>query len=719
MKRYLGILTLLICLVLSARAEYKVLDTDEFSGMVNGWTFHMSYNNVTEVAAAGDKVYGLANGAIFSVDVEDEEVRALNALTGMSSSGIGHIISDDAGRLLVAYSDGNIDIIRPDGDIVNIIDLKDKALTGVDKLLRDAYYYKGKMYMAMDFGVLVLDMAKCEFSSLYQPVDSAQPNLQSICIIGDTLYAASETLLYSSSMRDPQEDFAYWHTDERLQRSDIVMQTHFLTSVASHGWTYSVAGLEGIRAYKDDAYRLYLPNGPIVNSPYHMSFYGDKMLMVPGGRLAAQYMQTAYVMIYEGGEWRSIDHSQISEQGGGGWIRDFTSTAIDPFNPNHYFVSAYGQGLWEFLDDQVVHVYKPDNSPIKSAVPGNYDYIRTEGLCYDSKGYLWIANAGVEPAVLVMSPEKEWATFNMLANGTYLNMLTPGAIIEDNLRPNYKWVASCRGTVGIGLIDDNGTPLDTRDDKMIFRSTFTDGNGNQLLPERIIAMSQDRKGQLWVGTSEGLFMISPSVDFFNSNRVVRVIIKRDDGSDLGDYMLGTEVITAIAADGGNRLWIGTEGSGVYLMDVDLSVEYDTKAVYHFTADNSPLPSDNILSIAIQQSTGEVFLGTSGGLVSFRGDANEPQEDFSKVYAFPNPVRPGYEGLLTVTGLTENAAVTITDAAGRAVFKTEANGGMAVWDMRDPSGRKVSSGVYVILCNSQADDEEKQHAISKVLIMQAN
>jgi hypothetical protein len=175
---------------------------------------------------------------------------------------------------------------------------------------------------------------------------------------------------------------------------------------------------------------------------------------------------------------------------------------------------------------------------------------------------------------------------------------------------------------------------------------------------------------------------------------------------LGDYLLGEEQINCLAVDGGNRMWIGTETSGLYL------IEDDTITVAHFTEDNSLLPSNQILSIAIEPRTGEVFVGTGKGIASYRSDASEPMENMSSAYAYPNPVRPDYGGMISICGLMDNTVVNIVDAGGNLVCKTRSNGGTAVWDGRSADGRRVTSGVYTALCNA-----ESGHTVVKILFIQ--
>ena len=237
------------------------------------------------------------------------------------------------------------------------------------------------------------------------------------------------------------------------------------------------------------------------------------------------------------------------------------------------------------------------------------------------------------------------------------------------------------------------------------RNSFVDQNGNAITPSFFYCFAQDHTNRIWIGTEKGIITIPASVDFFASNACRRIIIPRNDGTGLGDYLLGEEQINCMAVDGGNRMWIGTANSGLYL------IEDDTITVAHFTENNSLLPSNTISSITIMPETGEVFVGTDRGIASYRSDASEPRSDLSTAYAYPNPVRPNYTGMITITGLMENTIVNIVDAGGNLVCKTKSNGGTAVWDGRDAYGRRATPGVYTALCNSNGG-----HTMVKILVM---
>jgi len=212
-----------------------------------------------------------------------------------------------------------------------------------------------------------------------------------------------------------------------------------------------------------------------------------------------------------------------------------------------------------------------------------------------------------------------------------------------------------------------------------------------------------------VGTNEGpLLFNNPSKAFDSDFACSRVKIPRNDGTISADYLLIDEQINAIAIDGANRKWLGTKSSGIYLMS-----ENGQETIRHFTTMNSPLLSNEILSIAINPVTGEVFIGTGSGLVSYQSDAAEATNVFQNVHAYPNPVRENYSGIITITGLVADTKVKITDLTGNVICETTSNGSIATWDGKNTFGQRVSTGVYLAIC---VTPDGLQSAITKILVI---
>lgn len=752
-----------------------IIDTSEDAwtyGNMRQWRAHFAYLGIDELIEMGDKVYALSCNSLFSVDKQTEEIEYYSQLTGLNGSKIAHICYNTLlNKMLVAYQDGKLDIIDSRGEISNISDLYMKQ-SSMSMYVNDICMHRQYAYLAMNFGIVVVDMRKAEVKETYYiGKDAKEVNVVYLAIEDDNIYAIGGNTLYKANIQDNVIDYANWYrytlpntqsiqgmrvhanqlcvvlggtlwtlkngiwrkkqvpftltglcesgdrlfgiinTDGVVEIQDDLSATkvipRYRISAISAGTGYYWLGTEenGVVRVKDSDYQEFSPDGPISNSSYRLRCFGDRLYVLAGGRWASQNSNPGIIMYYENGHWTNINNKQLVA-GAKHIVYDVMNVAQDPNDTEHYYITTYGTGMLEMYGDSVMKLYLPSNSGLQAVIKDSPDrYTRTDGAIFDDLGNLWVLNAGLsDKSISVMTRSGEWHT---LGTG-YTPLHTPGEIMIDKRNPQWKWIPLCRSNTGLVLLQDNGTPTNPADDKVTYRNEWIDQQGKQVLPNNIYSIAQDKDNDIWVGTSAGVFIIPASVDFATSNACERVIIPRNDGTDLGDYLLAYEQINCIVVDGVNRKWIGTATSGIFLMSAD-----GQETIAHFTSDNSLLPDDNILSIAIQESTGEVFIGTSSGLVSYMSDAVEPSENFDDLYAYPNPVRPTYKGYITIKGLMDNSEVRITDASGNLVKLLQGNGGEAVWDGTNTVGKRVASGVYTAICNTT---DGQGHGTVKILIM---
>lgn len=476
--------------------------------------------------------------------------------------------------------------------------------------------------------------------------------------------------------------------------------------------TYYFAGNSlGVVIYKPtnvNPFTYAKPAGPAVNIPYNMVFSNKKLFVVTGRPKSAEFMN-GKLMMYKEGVWTNIDGPSDIGSITNHWVTNFMRTAVDPTDENHFFVTSFGNGVFEFKDNKFLNWYNHTNSTVAGhplAPNDPYNYTRLDGAVYDKNGNLFFTNSSVDKKIPVLLNTGKWIGLRYPSLTNY----DLGQILINKLNPNQKWIY-ISGFGNVSVFDDNGTLEDQTDDKFISFDSFADPDNvsSRITHNKEYCLAQDKNGVIWLGTDNGPLLFNNTSKVFDTGYTCsRVKIPRNDNTNLADYLLINEKIKSIAIDGANRKWIGTESSGVYLMS-----ENGQQTIQHFTVTNSPLLSNDVISIAINPISGEVFFGTGNGIVSYQSDASEAGNTFGQVYTYPNPVREGYTGVITITGLVENTQVKITDINGNLVCQTISNGSIATWDGKDSHGKKVSTGVYIAIC---ADESGTQSVSTKILII---
>lgn len=368
-----------------------------------------------------------------------------------------------------------------------------------------------------------------------------------------------------------------------------------------------------------------------------------------------------------------------------GAANDMIAMVVDPADPGRAFAGSWDDGLLEFRDGVPVKWHNSTNSSLQDEINGPLGKVNVGGLAFDSGGDLWITNPYAAAVLSVYTRQGSWKAFTpgSMLNG---NFLVSDLVAATN---GQKWVVRARGN-GLLVFDDGGTIEDTGDDRY---KLLTNQEGG-LPTNDVRCVAEDHNGHVWVGTAQGPVVFYDPLGIFGSNaqEAQQILIEQDGNVQV---LLGTEVVTAIAVDGANRKWIGTETSGVFLIATDGRTQ-----VAHFTTANSPLPSDRINTIAMDGLTGEVFFGTDQGIMSFRSDATEGSLSSECAKVFPNPVRETHTSPVAITGLVRDSEVKITDVAGNLVYRTTSLGGQAIWPVTDMSGNRVATGVYLILASDR-------------------
>ena len=445
------------------------------------------------------------------------------------------------------------------------------------------------------------------------------------------------------------------------------------------------------------------PSGPRSQAVFAMATSDDDLWVASGSivlQAPAFFEYGAYH--FSNGEWKTYDKTNDPLYRLCGYLSDVVCVVVDPSDSKHAFMGTWGCGMLEYRDHGIVTIYDSSNStlePVDISNP-NYNLNIVGGLAYDKDKNLWVANCRTAYPISIRKPDGTWKSL-FLPSQFSINYFY-GMLIDDF---NQKWIIA-RGPNAVGLIVFNENDIDNPNDDSYKMLTKTVGNGN--LPSiAVYSMAKDKDGTIWIGTDQGVAVFyNPGNVFSGNNFDAQQILIEQDGHT--QYLLETETVMAMAVDGANRKWFGTLSSGVYLMSAD-----GTKQLQHFTVENSPLLSNFVNSITINDNTGEVFFGTEKGIISYRSDATEGGEACNGSLVFPNPVKHEYTGPIAIKGLVNNADVKITDVTGALVYHAKAKGGEAIWYGTNFKGERAHTGVYLVYATN---DDGSATCVTKMLLI---
>ena len=757
---------------------------------MGAWKTHFSYNNVKEIAELPEKVYAISNGSLFSVDKKYESIETYSKINGLSDGEIAHIAgSRENNLLLVAYSNGNIDLLKGD-KIINISDLKRKEITG--KEINSIFFHKHYAYLSCGFGIMVVDVRKNEISDTYIIwKEGVSIKIKSVAIAGNYIYALTGSGIYYADIQSKNlsnyenwkllppapagdaseyKDIAVFNDELVLLRNNSVCRYDGKAwSVFLENVYFAALGVVGenllffqensfvrfdknlnkkesrelsgivymifspyencywiaqydkeevqtvLIKYKNGAIEnKFIPEGPYSSRVYSVKHRYGKLITCSGGPFDIRPIGVpGVVQIYENNRWTIIRDKDIPAEALDKSIvfTDVLDVEIDPRNHNQMYVATWRKSLFLFDNYKLINHFTTDNSTL-GRVPSGENYfpqaheVILDGLCFDKDNNLWMANMQSPNVINVKKADNSWQSF-------FYPKITNKETVKFFIAKNgYKWLIGLRAGVGIFVIDDRGTPFEVADDRTQWLDKYMESNSSEakiLQPNSYRCITEDKNNVIWVGTDMGPLIISNPENIFSENFTVdRIKITRDDDESLADYLLDTELVNAIAIDGGNRKWIGTESSGAFLLSPN-----GQETIQHFTTENSPLTSNAIVSLSVNDETGEVFIATSNALYSYKSDATTGAPSYSGVYAYPNPVRANYTGVITVAGLMENSIVKIADITGNLIHQGYSNGGVFTWNVRNLRGERVGSGIYLVFAALQ-DGSEK--TVTKIAII---
>lgn len=728
---------------------------------IGNWSDHLPYKRAIKVVAAGKKIYCCTANSLFYYDLNDNSINKISKIQGLNEVEFSTIEYDPQNdELVIAYSNSNIDIIQ-NNKIINVPYIKNK-ITIADRRINNIFISNGMAYLACSYGVSVLDLKKFQITDTYTPSIDGSPNkVNDFCSDGTSFYAATANGIFKAPVDNGLLiDYTNWKQFQNFsgfskecngikclngrlfaffQNSSPTAQDSLITfngsnwqnmNLSSYGKKinginvstnrfivvvgYYVLGIDvnlniaQIGGGSDPNYASIDDNGNVwvsdnIRTLLEFDNNGNGINAIsPDSPRFPDVMkvdvnngQVWSVAGAPGTDWYGHTYNNYGCQSfvNNTWnsyyadntaalnpIRDLVNVKIDPNNPNRVFMGSWGWGLIEYNNGNFT-VFNKSNSIIQ---PWIYNNILPEyliaGLSFDPNGNLWFSSGISKNGLYELTSNGKWKSFQINNNPDITCLLATSA--------GQIWMTAA-STTQIVIFNTSNEQQRTFNLTSI-ASLITSNN--------IYSLAEDKSGNIWIGTDAGPVRVTdPQGAFDNSSAASasKILVPIVKGKSAATYLLETERINAIAIDGGDRKWFGTQGSGAYLVSSD-----GMTVISHFSASNSPLWSNTISDISIDKKSGEVYFATDKGLISYHGNAIEGGDDFGKVYAYPNPVRPEYTGDIYITGLIQDANVKITDITGNLVFETTSLGGQAVWNGKNLLNKRVNTGVYLVFCSNK-------------------
>lgn len=654
---------------------------------IGSWHTYMSYYEPQQIVKAGSNtLFVRASNSLYSYNLNDLSITTYDKVNPLSDTYISLIAwNQQAKRLIIVYQNGNIDLMDLQENITNISSLYTKTLTE-SKTVNNIYIYQQYAYLCMSFGIIKVNMERAEISETYmlnQHIETATINNGSIYVRNN------QGVVYTANMTANLIDKNNW------QQTDNYPAFNQNTT----DWDNYI-----------DIVRTLKPGGPQYNEFYESKCINGKLYTTGGAFLSGfrQKDNPGIVQIYNGSEW-TIYPSELKDITGFNY-QDINCIDIDPTDNNRVMVGGRC-GLYEFYNGQLNTFYYKNNSPIRpvtSSTTGKYlpdDYTLVHGIKFDDSGNLWVLNSQANGVnLLVLNKDGQWKNHVKSELYSSNNTTMPGLRCMTIDSRGYLWFVNTHYNSPSIICYDIWL------DNIIVYNSFVNQDGTAYENCYPYDVKEDHSGNIWIATNNGPFYFKNSEIGQSNATLQQEKIARNDGTNLADYLLTGIPVNCIAIDGGGRKWFGTNGNGVFLISED-----NTEQIKHFTTNNSPLLSDNINNISINHQSGEVFFLTEKGLCSYMSDATASNDKMTdnNVYAYPNPVEPGYTGLITVVGLSFDADVKILTSNGKLVAQGRSNGGTFTWDGKDMQGKSVASGIYMI---ATATQKGESGIVSKIAII---
>lgn len=725
------------------------------------WEDYFSYSKISNVLEVNGFIFCSAENGLFSYDPNTYEIEKISKTNDLNDVGISAFdYNKDLELLMVGYQSGELDFLGPEENH-NMLEVPLHQSYYGDKRINHIFPYGEIAVISGEFGLVTFDLVNFEFmETVYFIQSNVYFGVKQSAILNDVIYAASDKGIYKHNLDSFIANFTAWEKVEGIPDTEFQKIVEFNGKIIASSWsnvyvfdgeewsffgnlqplkdmrvngnTLSITQDLSVRNYNEnlnlvniasfseslntgikvgnttyggsnlygllDGNTQILPDGPYNNKSWAVTSLQGQIWISPGGmsNFNAPSSNADGFFHFNGEHWVHYSSEQILN------AKDIVDVAVNPENINEFYVSSWHEytswgvpephiGMFKFQNGQMVAHYNSDNSTLKFRE-------RIAGSCFDEKGNLWISQTAADPSSRTLmhrlSPDGNWESIDVVAATVNAGARKP--IVYNG----YGFLAIPRNDTGVS----SGVRITDMQDVY----TIDTSNDRGKLPSgEVISVAVDKNGTLWIGTLVGLrTLYNPLETIKLSSFETQPVVIIQNG--IPEALLTDIQINAIEVDGGNQKWIGTESAGAYCISED-----GTETIYHFTSANSPLPSNKVNGISIDHSSGVIYFATDKGVVSFRSDAVEVGDSFGDVYAYPNPVRPGFTGEVTIKGLPIDADVRIVDVVGNLIYQTKAKGGVAKWNTRNLKGKSVASGVYLVLMTNQDASQNKQTKIAVI------
>jgi len=747
----------------------------------DNWEDFFSYNNVKDFVKSGDKIYAIVDNAVFVYDLNTQTNKKISSVNGLSGETTSALFFDaDFNRIVIGYETGLVEIINENGSITFADDIKRLSITG-SKKINHISKNGNKLYFSTPFAIVQYDIENLEFGDTYRiGIGSSDVNINQTEIFEDTIFAVTENGIYYADINDPfLIDFNNWSQpqgvftgnfnaikkfNENLYVSknnnlikvtlpnsletvksvtntilNLTAPTNFLTittiakafvldenlteieianttidfdfelhnSFTFDNSIYLATFNYGIlsRPLQSVDYEEIHPEGPSGNDVFSIEVSNDNLWVVYGGYNASYNFisRRKGFSHFNGKSWINTPFTEVE-------YLDIVDIAIDPNHENRVFLSSNMNGLIEVVNDEIINKFDIFNSGLEvwsAAAIFAPEATLVSSSVFDNQGDLWVANAWTSNKIKRYDTNNNWTSFNVedIIRGSNNGL---GEISIDNL--GNKWLAT--RDFGAIIFNENGE----RSQSLVAQADLGD------LPSNVVkAIISDRNNRIWIGTEKGLVRFSNVGGIFEAETYeanpILIQLEGGTGEEQAQPLLGIEQVNTIAIDGADNKWFGTNSAAVG------TNPSGREELFNFNTTNSPLPSNEILKIRVDNSTGKVYFATTKGIVAFNNNVVPFGDTLGETYAYPNPSTSSNE-FVTIDGrhgthLPRGTNVKILDSAGYLVHETnveegtEIKGGKVIWDKTNLSGRKVSSGIYIVLLTLP---DKSETSITKIAII---